>query len=339
MANDLISILNEKLESGGLSFSEADLMSKVLAKYEEGKYRIVTLFEHSSLFPVVIPTNLSNVAPSDISVAVILDTETTGKSDADEIVELGLVKFQYNNKTGAIYDVLDVYCEQRQPSIPISPDASAISGIYDEDVEGKVIDLDKLHAFIEGTSLIIAHNAKFDRPMCEKLSDKFKEFSWACSFTEIDWAKYGVNGSSKLEYIAYIFGFYYKAHRADIDCFALLNALTLAETEDDNAMLDLIHAAESPVTVIWAVNAAFEAKDTLKAAGYRWSAGDVAGTEKSWFITVTDEMAASAQLEWLSESIYRNRPVSIRVDKKTAKDKFSDRFGDSSRVSLNSVIS
>jgi len=45
----------------------------------------------------------------------------------------------------------------------------------------------------------------------------FAQLPWGCSFADIDWKKEG-HGSSKLEYLAMEKGWFYEAHRAEVDC-------------------------------------------------------------------------------------------------------------------------
>jgi len=78
----------------------------------------------------------------------------------------------------------------------------------------------RLDDFLEDITLVVAHNAKFDRMFMEKRFPIFETLPWACSFAQVDWPGEGV-GSAKLEYIAYQYGLFYGAHRADVDCFCL----------------------------------------------------------------------------------------------------------------------
>ena len=48
--------------------------------------------------------------------------------------------------------------------------------------------------------IVIAHNANFDRPFCERLARGFESKPWACSVKEVSWAEFGYEGS-KLGYL------------------------------------------------------------------------------------------------------------------------------------------
>lgn len=105
--------------------------------------------------------------------AVLVDTETTGLQHAnDEVIEIGAVAFTYDDDS-TVGDVVGVYSGLRQPSSPIPPEITRLTGITDGMVAGQEIDIDALDALIEPADLVIAHNAGFDRPFCEKLSPSF----------------------------------------------------------------------------------------------------------------------------------------------------------------------
>jgi len=144
---------------------------------EEGDYRILR-----KLVPRPIVARSESRYPH---LAVLVDTETTGLQYArDEVIEIGAVAFTYEDN-GRIGDVVGVYSGLRQPASPIPPEITRLTGITDTMVAGKAIDMAALNALIEPADLIIAHNAGFDRPFCEKLSPVFVPKAWACSVTEI----------------------------------------------------------------------------------------------------------------------------------------------------------
>ncbi len=153
-------------------------------------------------------------------IGVILDTETTGLDHTkDEIIELGMVAFTYDD-TG-IRDVIGVFSALQEPSVTISAEISRITGITAEIVEGQKIDIDAVVRFIEPADLVIAHNARFDRPFCEKFAPDFDIKPWACSVSEVDWAGLGFEGT-KLSYLVGQSGYFHNGHRAVDDCHALL---------------------------------------------------------------------------------------------------------------------
>lgn len=147
---------------------------------DSGDYRVLR-----RLVPRPIVAREDNTFPY---LAVLVDTETTGLQHArDEVIEIGAVAFTYDSD-GRIGDVVGVYSGLRQPMAPIPPEITRLTGITDEMVVGQEIDIAALDALIEPADLVIAHNARFDRPFCEKLSPVFVPKAWACSVSEICWA-------------------------------------------------------------------------------------------------------------------------------------------------------
>jgi DNA polymerase-3 subunit epsilon len=100
--------------------------------------------------------------------AVLVDTETTGLDhDRDEIIELGMVKFDYTSD-GRILGVRDTFSAFNEPSRPISPEVTALTGITGEMVAGHRIDPAAVTAFVESAAITIAHNSGFDRKFVER---------------------------------------------------------------------------------------------------------------------------------------------------------------------------
>lgn len=211
--------------------------------------------------------------------AVLVDTETTGLNHAkDEIIEIGAVAFTYDNE-GVIGDVVGVYGGLRQPSEPIPAEITRLTGITDEMVAGLEIDIAELEGLLEPADLLIAHNATFDRPFCEKLSPTFASKAWACSVKEIRWADLGFEGN-KLGYLIGQSGLFHEGHRATDDCHALLEVLARPVVEDGPPPFsELLRSSQQCRVRIYAENAPFDMKDHLKGRGYRWSDGSVADPE------------------------------------------------------------
>lgn len=54
---------------------------------------------------------------------------------------------------------------------------------------------------VASTAIVIAHNAAFDRPFCERIWPIFAAKPWACSLREVGWKAEGFEGT-KLRDIA-----------------------------------------------------------------------------------------------------------------------------------------
>lgn len=234
---------------------------------------------------------------------VLVDTETTGLNhQTDEVIEIGLVAFTYDDD-GAIGDVVGVYSGLRQPSMPIPAEITRLTGITDDMVQGQQIDMSAIATLVDPADLVIAHNASFDRPFCEKLTPSFVPKSWACSVAEVPWAELGFEGS-KLGYLIGQSGYFHEGHRATDDCHALLEVLARPSMEAGSSpFASLLRSSEQSRVRIYAENAPFDMKDHLKARGYRWSDGSD-GRPKAWWVEVADDRY-DEEICYLRADIYR----------------------------------
>jgi len=226
---------------------------------------------------------------------VVLDTETTGfDPQGDRVIELGMLIFEFDPITGLVFKVLDVFDELEDPGFPIPPETIEVHHITDEMVRGLRIDDDRVAQLMQGVDVVIAHNAKFDRPFVEARWPIFEQLNWACSIQDIDWRKEGF-GSAKLEYLLSTQGYFYDAHRAETDCWALLILLNhvLPHTQR-TALLALLETLNQPQKKVSAVGSPFETKDLLKARNYRWSA-----ELRCWSRALAGEQEMKDELAWL----------------------------------------
>ncbi len=254
--------------------------------------------------------------------AIFLDVETTGLDSArHEIIELAMAPFTYA-QDGRIFDVGEPFQALREPSHPIPPEVTAITGIDDSMVAGRSIDPADVARFVEGADLVIAHNAAFDRRFMEMFCESFAHLPWACSMSQVEWQAEGHEGV-KLAWLAAGAGFFYDKHRAVNDCHAGIELLARAlPRSGKRAMAQLLERARTPSWRIWASGAPYDLKDNLKARGYRWNA-DGAGAQRAWFIDVPDH-AREDEFRFLHEEIY-GRVVDINCRKIDAYDRFSNR--------------
>lgn len=295
--------------------SSDDLESLVQMLEMTGDYRVIRRLKPR---PTTIPP-----PGTPVRFGLVVDVETTGLDPrCDEIIELAMTPFSYG-LDGTVFAVDRSFQGLRQPSESITPEITAITGITNEMVAGQVINPAEVVKFAAPASLIIAHNAAFDRRFLERFSDVFLTKPWACSLSQIDWAAEGFEGT-KLAYLAQAAGFFYDRHRAMHDCLATVELLaTRLPRSGRTGLSRLLDEARAITWRIWAENSPYDLKDTLKARGYRWN-GEPGPQPRAWYIDVS-EAQLEAELRFLTAEIYRREidPLIRRID---AHDRFSDRI-------------
>ena len=262
---------------------------------------------------------------------VVLDTETTGMNSlSDKVIELGMIVFEYDPQSAQVIRVSRVFNELEDPGFPIPPESTEIHHITNEMVKGKTINDQEVHELLEGVSLVIAHNARFDRPFVENRWPIFATLPWGCSIHDVNWRANGV-GSAKLEYLAMLQGFFYDAHRAVTDCWALLEILNMPLTlEHQTVAQTMFDSIEKMEHQVYAIGSPFESKDLLKSRAYRWNA-----EIKSWSRVLGTPQALREELAWLKVNVYgHKKDAKVEIETFSRLEKYSDRPGDKKLQSL-----
>ena len=255
---------------------------------------------------------------------LVLDTETTGLSHADDrIIELAMLLVQVDGRTGLPFGPVETFEGFEDPGMPIPEVARQVTGIDDEMVRGHRLDDDRVLAMLGRADLVVAHNAGFDRPFLEARFPAFAGKPWACSFADIDWKSLGAE-SSRLSALALEQGWFYDAHRALVDCHALLQVLCAGGEDHDTptGLGRLLLAASQPAYRLRATGAPFESKDALKGRGYRWDADG-----RVWHRRLDHEEALQDELLWLRSAVYGVRRAQVEVERLDALTRYSARPG------------
>jgi DNA polymerase-3 subunit epsilon len=283
-------------------------------------YRVVRRLDVSREGPALVGSTVRHAA--------IVDTETTGTDHAvDKVIELAVVVFEYCAATGAVGRVLGVYDGLEDPGMPIPASSTAIHGITDAMVAGQRIDDGSVASLLDGVGLVIAHNAGFDRKFLEPRLPVFASLPWACSWAEVPWSQAGIE-SSKLEYLAYRYGFFFEGHRAEIDCRALLEVLRRPFGESGTSALKvLLESARAPSFRLWAMNSPFESKDVLRKRGYWWEAA-----KRCWYGEFRSREEIEDELAWLKETVFGGKSVALELEEFDAKTRYSLRDGKREKV-------
>lgn len=200
----------------------------------------------------------------------VIDVETMGLDlDLDHaIIDMAIQRIAFD-EGGVIVQVGQPRQWFEDPGIPIPADITRLTGITDADVAGARIEADEATTLIASTTVAIAHNAAFDAVRVERRLPAAAGHAWACSCNEVPWPECGFDGR-KLGHLLMQQGLFHQGHRAAVDVWATINLLGSVMPDGETALCKLIRQAEQPNVRIEATNAPFEAKDSLKAKGYRW---------------------------------------------------------------------
>jgi len=268
-----------------------------------------------------------NPAVGDEIRQVVLDVETTGLLPNGVVIEIALADIRYSPSTHQITSIQAVEKMYQDPGFSIPPEITKITGIRDEDVKGKSLDLFSLHKWFSGDPIIIAHNAAFDRPMTETALKShipaLASLRWSCSMSDIAWKDMGFESRGQRQ-LVFEHGGFYKAHEALSDVLALVWLLN----ENAEARKQLADKMSRPFFLIKAVGAPFSVKDELKAGGFQW------GDEKVWsFGSVNgDDLKDAVRLIDASYGGAR----SMRIEMLDARSKYTSKGGE--RVTFDQML-
>ncbi|WP_285019662.1 3'-5' exonuclease [Novosphingobium sp. fls2-241-R2A-195] len=276
-----------------------------------GQYRVLRRlpdldYERRSAFP-------------EERVVAIIDTETTGlDSNRDDVIEFAGIAFSYR-ADGQLLTPLNFISQLQESRSPLREEIVRLTGINDTMIKGKSFDIDAIENFIRSADLIVAHNASFDRPFCEKISKIFANKPWACSATEVDWKTLGYEGT-KLAYLVNSSGWFFDAHRALDDCRALAKVLS-TKTSTNAPHTPFEHLLASAREVKWriAFSAPFELRMSLRERGFRWKPGQE-GKAGRWTGDFS-EVDARDLVNWLTDTLGVKK-ATVSVDRITAFERY-----------------
>ena len=280
---------------------------------KSGKYRIIKQYQKPKYY------HLEDTSPKLIGIFV--DVETTGLDyTQDKVIELGMVRFEYS-EDGRIFRIIDEFSQYQDPGISISSMITELTGISNDMVRGCNINAEEVAQYAKDANLIIAHNAKFDRAFVETMFPTFPRKPWACLMEDINWRGEGIE-SSKLEYIAYKYGFFYEGHRASIDCLVGIHVLAqLLPKTSRLALTELLANSQKTMFRICASGAPYAHKDTLKQRGYKWSQFG-ANNAQAWCILL-DKSQVQDELAYLRSDIYEQQNIKLPIEIVDINNRFS----------------
>ncbi|MDF1757575.1 MAG: exonuclease domain-containing protein [Legionellaceae bacterium] len=178
-----------------------------------------------------IQSDFPKITPKEpFYIITILDTETTDlDASKGQLIEIAMRAVAVSKATNQILGVVDTYQGLEEPKDPLSSEIIRITKLTNEQLQGKRIDWERVLEIFLNTKYVICHNAKFDRAFLEQqtpeiIQNRVKKMQFACTLEDINWYRLGYD-PRKLDYLNFLLGYFYKAHRALIDCDAVLNLL------------------------------------------------------------------------------------------------------------------
>ena len=263
--------------------------------------------EARTLHPLVLPARLSDPGDAELRRGLNVDCETTGfRPGHDAVIELAMLPFTYTLE-GGVVEVLhdEAQVHRNDPGRPLPVEITHLTGLTDDDVRGERIDVEAASALIARSDLIVAHNARFDRPFIERVLPAARARPWACTRAEVPWIAEGF-ASQALHCLLCAYGVYARdRHRALADCEAGVWLLAQRLPVSGGSVLAAMRRrALTPTVRLWAIRLPFESKEALRARGYRWMPEMRNGIERAWWTDVEPD-EEEAELEWLREAVYR----------------------------------
>jgi DNA polymerase-3 subunit epsilon len=168
-----------------------------------------------------------------------------------------------------------------------------------------------LKSLVKQSQIVIAHDAKVIRPLCETLSPEFAAAPWSCSATEIPWASVGA-GSFDLDNLLLRNNWLNSGQRPIDRCHAILELLAAPFVSPDTMALSMLLATARVKQIrFWVDNVQTNIRDVLELHGYRPIEG-AAGSNQWWHdVPAAAEEAERAFLQQVYQSDYEPRTEDV----------------------------
>lgn len=297
-------------------------ISLIEEPYEPSRWRVI---------PEQVPQKITQ--RTDHQVLTIIDLETTGLDFKDDkIIEIGAISVDFNLEDG-IVGLRSQYTAVQDPCAPLSEEIIKITGLTDDDLQGKSIDWRKVNDILDQSDYIVCHNSSFDRKFLESatpafVQNKIQNMLFGCTLNGINWKKRGFV-SAKLVDLNARLKFTYPAHRALNDCWATINLLQNVPS----ALNELIADIQQDKTLIYVEDITFKQSSDLKAQGF---AREKKGEQSYWY-KYENSSQLETTLSWIERQIYQEEGSRDRltlIENISARDRYSIRV-----PTLNHAIS
>ncbi|MDQ0219171.1 DNA polymerase III subunit epsilon [Peribacillus cavernae] len=161
---------------------------------------------------------------------LMVDVETTGLGPAtDEIIELAVKLFSFQQDTGEIIEIIEQDSFLREPVSSSAKrnyaNAYRVHGIPYELVEGESFLDDKVTGYFGKADAVFAHNASFDRSFLYHMYPEVNNAKWYCTMRNVPWKNYGFANGKLLTLLQSHKITNHQSHRAMDDITYLMELL------------------------------------------------------------------------------------------------------------------
>lgn len=228
-------------------------------------------------------------------IGVIVDVKTAGFARADDVVvELAARRFAYNQAHVITWTgVTKVWREDPEHALP--DEFVEQEGLNNAALSGCKIDREEAATLISSADICIAHSARFDRPLIEKMLPSINGLSWICSAEDIDWGDCGC-AASTLQAICHHLGIDVDHRSVAPSVDAVLQILQAKFGPDRSVLSMLVNNARQETWRVSAFDAPTGAAHALQARGYHWDPA-----RQTWWREVRERACEEA---WLTFTIY-----------------------------------
>lgn len=239
--------------------------------------------------------------------ALVVDTETTSLDAATgKIIQIAACPVMFDQRARVV-EIGSTVSWMEDPGEPLAPEISRLTGLTNDNLRDQRIDGAAVTSMLAKASVVVAHNAGFDRGWWERRFPLARDKPWACSLREVDWPRCGYEGRSLGVLLDRAGKWFNARHRADADVDALVALLTVPLPPGHTVCAELLLTAAKPTARISATRAPYEVKDKLRQRGYRWCA-----PERVWQIEVAEALQ-DAEIAWLAAEAQCPAPTVQRV--------------------------
>ena len=244
-----------------------EVMAQVIGMVENAGYRALKdVMKHPLPFA-------TGEAVTRVSV---LDVETTSLERREgAIIQLSIISFDTDGVRPLNPHTTTRYSCYNDPGHELNETTTSLTGITTDMVRDKRILAADVRKEIEGSSVLIAHKADFDRQYLELHLPEagFREKMWGCSINDVKWNKFTKSNSRVLSLMALENGYVMEAHNADADTTAVAWLLAL-ERDGETPLGNIMEATRTSHLNVLLPRAPFAKKDLMARSEHFFFNGD-----------------------------------------------------------------